>query len=274
MNSAYKTRRLTLIEAQGIGRSMYILMLVCKYLRSFIAILSPRPFINWGRTILPIRPNAYWEEVWWVLYRLITSVFSYRLVTVVLIAIVLVPLISSCTVNIPKAQAGEARLAAFWQRSITQLDLFSIITAWTVGLVLVMASIRLLSSFAIKKRRLRSIIGPTMVYSCLHLEKHESLQTMKAVIERAIEKPLYDGLLLENLVSACDLIATADQISSGYAHQAADEIIQYIDRHYPDLRGRFVGISDNEHLRPMRDGLISGALALGDVDKVHHFVIE
>ncbi len=274
MNSAYKTRRLALIEAQGIGRSMYILMLFCKHLKSFIAVLSPRPFKHWEKTILPNRSNAYSEEVWWVLHRLMTSVFAYRFISVVLIAIVLVPTISSCTINIPKAQAGETRPATFWQRSITQLDLFSIITAWTAGLALVMGSIRVLSSFATKKRKLRSIIGPTMVYSCLHLEKHESFQTMKTVLERAIEKPLNDGLQLQNLVSACDLIATPDQISDSYAHQTADEIIQYLDRYYPDLRGRFVGISDDEHLRPMRDGLISGALAFGDIDNVHHFVIE
>lgn len=274
MNSANKTRRLTLIEAQGIGRSMYTLMLVCKYLRSFIAILSPRPFINWGRTILPIRPNAYWEEVWWVLHRLITSVFSYRFVTVVLVAIVLAPLISSCTANMPRAQAGEARPAVFWQRSITRLDLFFTLVAWTIGLVLIIVAKRFLSSLARRKRKLRPVIGPTMIYSCLHLEHHKSSQTKKIVLDQAIRKPISDGLQLENLISACDLIATPDQISDGYAHQAADEIIQYLDRHYPNLRGRFVGISDDEHLRPMRDGLISGALALGDVDNVHHFVIE
>ncbi|MBC8503893.1 MAG: hypothetical protein H8D34_03490 [Chloroflexi bacterium] len=93
-------------------------------------------------------------------------------------------------------------------------------------------------------------------------------------MDRAIGKPLNNGLLIENLVLACDLIATPDQISDGHAQHIAGEIIQYLDSHYPDLRGRFVGISDDEHLRPMRDGVISGALALGDVDNVHQFVFE
>jgi len=171
-------------------------------------------------------------------------------------------------------QAGESRPGEFWQRSITQSDLFSTSIAWTTGLVLIMIVKRVLTIFIDRKQRHRSVIGPTMVYSCLYLEEQESLQSMKTTIDRAIEKPLNDGLRLENLISACDLIATPDQISDGYAHQVADEIIQYFDSHYPDLRGRFVGISDDEHLRPMRDGIISGALAFGDVDDVHQFVIE
>jgi hypothetical protein len=262
------------MEKQGIGKLLAAIMLVCKYLKSFIAVLSPRSFINWGRTILPIRPNAYWEKVWWVLHRLITSVLTNKIVFVVLIAIMLAPLISSCTVNIPGVQAEEVKPAIYWQRSITRSDLFFTLIAWTIGLVLMMTAKSFLSSFARRKRKLWPVIGPTMIYSCLHLDQHQSFRTKKTILDRAIKKPLSDGLQLENLISACDLIATPDQISDGYAHQVANEIIQYLDRRYPDLRGRFVGISDDDYLRPMRDGLISGALALGDVDNVHHFVIE
>mgnify|MGYP006971710447 CR=1 FL=1 len=259
---------------RGTDRLMAIIMLVCKYLRSFITILFPRSFINWGKTILPIRSFADCEEVWWVLPRLIASVINYRMFFLVLITIILTPLISSCTLNIPRVQTMEPRPAAFWQRPITQSDLFFTLIAWTIGLALMMAAKSFSSSFARRKQNLQPVVGPTMIYSCLHLDQHESFRTKKTILDRAIKKPISDGLQLENLISACDLIATPDQISDGYAHQVANEIIQYLDHHYPDLRGRFVGISDDEYLRPMRDGLISGALALGDVDNVHHFVIE
>ena len=262
------------MEKQGIGKLLDVLMLVCKYLKSFIAILSPRSLINWCRTIFPIRSNAYREEVWWIVRQAITSVFTYRMFFVALIAIMLAPLISSCTVNIPGVQTGEPKPAVFWQRPITKLELFFTLIAWTIGLALTMATKSFSSSFVRRKRKLQPVIGPTMIYSCLHLDQHESFRTKKTILDRAIKKPLSDGLHLENLVSACDLIATPDQISNGHAHQVANEIIQYLDRRYPGLRGRFVGISDDEHLRPMRDGLISGALALGDIDNIHHFVVE
>jgi|APSaa5957512622_1039677.scaffolds.fasta_scaffold18959_3 hypothetical protein len=262
------------MEKQGIGKVLAALMLVCKYLKSFIAVLSPRSLINWCRTILPIMPITYREKFLWVLHKTRARVFNCRIVFVVLIAIVLLPLISGCTASVPRVPAEEARPAAFWQRPITQLDLFFTLIAWTIGLVLMMAAKRFLSAFARRKRKLQPAIGPTMIYSCLHLDQHESLRAKKTILDRAIKKPLSDGLQLENLVSACDLIATPDQISDGYAHQVAKEIIQHLDRRYPNLRGRFVGISDDDHLRPMRDGLISGALALGDVDNVHHFIIE
>jgi len=208
------------------------------------------------------------------MHQLITSSSGHKLIFTILITISLGAILCSCTANKPGEYAEEVKPGTFWQQPITQLDLLIIFVAWTMGLVLVVVGKMVLSSLIRKRRNLQSVIGPTMVYSCLHLEKQESLQTVKMRMDRAIGKPLNDGLLIENLVLACDLIATPDQITDGYAHQVAGDIIRYLDSHYPDLRGRFVGISDDEHLRPMRDGLISGALALGDVDNIHQFVLE
>ena len=205
--------------------------------------------------------------------QLITSSSGHKLIFTVLITISLGAILCSCTANKPGEYVGEVKLA-FWQQPITQLDLLIVVVAWTIGLVLVVVGVRVLLSLIGKSRNLQSVVGPTLVYICLHLEKKESPRTVKMRIDRAIGKPQNDGLLIENLVLACDLIATPDQITDGYAHQVAGDIIRYLDSHYPDLRGRFVGISDDEHLRPMRDGLISGALALGDVDNIHQFVFE
>lgn len=261
-------------KAHGIGKTMHMLMVISRYLKSFIIALSPEFSMRRRGRKLPVGSDVYQREVYFVKRRLVRSAMGHKWIFIVLIAISLVTILSSCTANQPGAHAGEVRPDTFWQKSITQLDLLFTFIAWTIGLVLVVVGKRALPSIIGKSQNLQSVVGPTLVYICLHLEKQESLRTVKLRMDRAIGKPLNNGLLIENLVLACDLIATPDQISDGHAQHIAGEIIQYLDSHYPDLRGRFVGISDDEHLRPMRDGVISGALALGDVDNVHQFVFE
>ena len=119
----------------------------------------------------------------------------------------------------------------------------------------------------------RLILPPTIVYSFMSLDENGNLTQAEEQIRIAIEQALSDGKQMGHLVLFLDIIATQEQIGSGQALSLARQIIEHMRVRYPDLTDRIIGISDNDKVCTAREVLITGNLALSDVDNVHQFLI-
>jgi len=139
--------------------------------------------------------------------------------------------------------------------------------------------IRLRSLFAdqpgkktISARRLKFVQGSFLVYASIH--HTQSFDSITAEISQLISETLCENRQIHGLVLVVDLISTADAISRGESKQLAEELLGFIDRQFPNIRDRFVGITDDEIKLPLLGLLISGALALEEIDNEHLFVME
>ena len=108
-------------------------------------------------------------------------------------------------------------------------------------------------------------------YGFLDLDQKEAIPYIKDQIDEGIFKT---DSPLNQVGLVFDLIATPEQIQSGTAHRVAQLILDYVDQNYPGLLLRYLGITDDESRRPMRDILLTKQLQLEDVDNQHLFVIE
>ena len=114
--------------------------------------------------------------------------------------------------------------------------------------------------------------GSFLVYASIH--HTQSFDSITAEISQLISETLCENRQIHGLVLVVDLISTADAISRGESKQLAEELLGFIDRQFPNIRDRFVGITDDEIKLPLLGLLISGALALEEIDNEHLFVME
>ena len=119
---------------------------------------------------------------------------------------------------------------------------------------------------------IRQVQCPKIIYHHLEMGNLQTI-TKEKVVAVVEELPLQDGLI-QNSVIAIDISLTVDEIDSGMALQIAQQILQEIDHYYPAIRDRFVGISDDEQKLPLRDLMLTGKLALEEIDNQHLFVFE
>ncbi len=108
-------------------------------------------------------------------------------------------------------------------------------------------------------------------YGSLDLHNKEAIPHIKTQIDEGIRQA---NAPLDQVGFVFDLLVTPEQIESGTAHRVAQLILDYVDQSYPGLLLRYVGITDDESRRPMRDILLTKQLQLEDVDNQHLFVIE
>lgn len=133
---------------------------------------------------------------------------------------------------------------------------------------------RLLQTYRRRESAIHLITPPAVVHSRLSLARQESLAMAQKRITIAVGKALADGRRMTRLVLLFDITASPEQIHSGLALRTADELMTWIQSQYPGLKDVFLGISDNESVFTARDVLVTGRLALGDVDNIHLFLIE
>ena len=114
--------------------------------------------------------------------------------------------------------------------------------------------------------------GALLVYASI--PQTQSFDSITAEISQLVSDTLNENRKIQNLVLAIDLICVPDNIADGESQQLAGELLGFIDRQFPNIRDRFVGISDDEIKLPLQGLLISGALALEEIDNEHLFVME
>jgi hypothetical protein len=106
-----------------------------------------------------------------------------------------------------------------------------------------------------------------VVYGLLYLDQRESIE----YAEMQIAKLVADcPALVEQIAVVFDLVATRRQVRTGFAHELAGRILEYIDEHYPTIGLRVVGVTDSDLLRPGRDRMMRGSWR---VDNVHQYLI-
>ena len=125
---------------------------------------------------------------------------------------------------------------------------------------------------AITGRKLKLVQMSFLIYASI--PQTQAFDSITAEISQLVSETLNENRQIHNLVLAVDLISTAEAVSRGESQQLAGEILQFIDRQFTNIRDRFVGISDDENTLPLQGLLISGALALEEIDNEHLFVME
>jgi len=124
----------------------------------------------------------------------------------------------------------------------------------------------------ISARRLKFVQRSFLVYASIHQAR--AFDSITTEISQLVGKTLTENRRIQNLVLAVDLISTADAVSRGESQQLARELLEFIDRQFPNIRDRFMGITDDESKLPLQGLLISGALALEEIDNKRLFVME
>jgi hypothetical protein len=126
---------------------------------------------------------------------------------------------------------------------------------------------------SVKKLEACLIIPPVLVYSYISLTCEENLRLAEEHIRTAIGKALADGKQVEHIVLLFDIIVPQERITPEQALGLAHQVIDHIQAHYPGLKGRIIGVSNNVKVYTVHEVLLTGKLALGDVDNVHQFLI-
>jgi len=121
-------------------------------------------------------------------------------------------------------------------------------------------------------RKFKLVQRSFLVYVSIH--QAQAFDSITAEISKLISETLNGNRQIQNLVLAVDLVCIPDAIAGGDTQQLARKILQFIDRKFPNMRDRFLGITDDEHTLPLYALLITGALALEEIDNEHLFVME
>ena len=125
---------------------------------------------------------------------------------------------------------------------------------------------------AIPGQQLKFVQSSFLVYASIHQTR--AFDSIAVEISQLISEMTCENRKIHDMVLAVDLISTPDDISGGGSQQLAGEMLAFIDRQFPTLRDRFVGITDDENKLPLQALLISGTLALEEIDNEHLFVME
>ena len=125
---------------------------------------------------------------------------------------------------------------------------------------------------AIPGQQLKFVQSSFLVYASIYQTR--AFDSIATEIGQLISETIREDKHINDMVLATDLISTPEAISGGESQQLAGEMLAFIDRQFPDIRDRFVGITDDEHTLPLYALLITGVLALEEIDNEHLFVME
>ena len=125
---------------------------------------------------------------------------------------------------------------------------------------------------AIPAQQLKFVQSSFLVYASIHQTR--VFDSIAVEISQIISEMTCENRKIHDMVLAVDLICTPEAIAGGESQQLAGEILEFIDRQFPTLRDRFVGITDDKHTLPLYALFITGALALEEIDNEHLFVME
>ena len=121
-------------------------------------------------------------------------------------------------------------------------------------------------------QQLKFVQSSFLVYASIHQTR--AFDSIAVEISQLISEMTRENRKVHDMVLAVDLVCTPEAIAGGRSQQLAEEMLEFIDRQFPDIRDRFVGITDDEHKLPLQALLISGTLALEEIDNEHLFVME
>jgi len=120
-----------------------------------------------------------------------------------------------------------------------------------------------------------------LCYGSLYMDALESAEYAETQIVETVRLALADaGNRLDDIGLGFDIVATPEQVQSGRPAQMARHILTYVDKTYPRLRVRVVGVTDDDKRRPIRDMILlrvlgqQPTLSMRDIDDVHIFTYE
>jgi hypothetical protein len=116
--------------------------------------------------------------------------------------------------------------------------------------------------------------SPVLLYQHLILDETLPINETSQQVFELVEKSIENAHQTHNLVVAIDIICSPEFIFEGYGADLAQSILFELDQSYPELRDRFVGVSDDEKHLVLKDLMCTGALAWEEIDNQHLFVFE
>ena len=85
---------------------------------------------------------------------------------------------------------------------------------------------------------------------------------------------IFGGNPMQSLVLMIDIVCIFEGISPEIARQLSQDVLKWIDQEFPDLRDRFVGVSDDPKSLPLRHLVLTRCMAFGEIDNQHLFIFE
>ena len=112
-----------------------------------------------------------------------------------------------------------------------------------------------------------------LIYGSLYLDEGEPWEFAEKQVDECIvnAQEIYP---IRRIGLAFDIVATPAQIATGEAGRLAKHLLTYADERFPNLRTRFVGVTDDDAMRPGRDIALLGELSQDAVDNKHIFVYD
>jgi hypothetical protein len=125
-----------------------------------------------------------------------------------------------------------------------------------------------------QSKSVQLVRSPVLLYQHLILDSHLSIDETSYQIIELVENTIKEGQRVQNLVVTIDITCSPEMILEGCAVDLAQSILIELDQYYPELRDRFVGVSDDEKHLVLKDLMCTGALAWEEIDNQHLFVFE
>ncbi|MBN1138703.1 MAG: hypothetical protein JXM73_19105 [Anaerolineae bacterium] len=112
-----------------------------------------------------------------------------------------------------------------------------------------------------------------LIYGSLYLDEGEPWEFAEKQVDECVvnAREVYP---MHRIGLAFDIVATPAQIATGEAGRLAKHLLAYADKRFPNLRARFVGVTDDDARRPGRDIALLGKLDQDAVDNKHIFVYD
>jgi len=122
---------------------------------------------------------------------------------------------------------------------------------------------------------IRQVYAPALMHCCLKIDASSFLQEdFRHKISQEINEMIFGGNPMQSLVLMIDIVCIFEGISPEIARQLSQDVLKWIDQEFPDLRDRFVGVSDDPKSLPLRHLVLTRCMAFGEIDNQHLFIFE
>ncbi len=120
----------------------------------------------------------------------------------------------------------------------------------------------------------RQVYAPVMTHCCLEADSPSLPCNISQIISQQINKTISSSSPIQSLVLMIDIVCAFEITHPEMASQMAQDIFLLVDQEYPDLRDRFVGISNDQQCLPLRHIILTRSLAFGKIDNQNLFIFE
>jgi hypothetical protein len=124
------------------------------------------------------------------------------------------------------------------------------------------------------KHLIQQVYAPVLMHCCLKIDASSLSEDSRHKISQQINEMISGGNPMQSLVLMIDIVCIFEGINSEIARQMSQDVLKWIDQEFPNLRDRFVGVSDDPQLLPLRHLVLTRSITFSEIDNQHLFIFE